>query len=233
MVNGNDDKVAEVRASLLANTAIVDNGIVVVKRKGKNNFTVFFSNEDGAQKTEQQLKFNYNDNIVVKSVNPVPPMVKITGIFTEFEDSTDVIFELRRQNPWMTNLEFKRVREYTVKTDSGPYMNLIISCDLVVQEILIKKASCIFGINSCKIFEYIDVLRCIKCQRFGHFVRDCTFNETCRKCHQQHSTKTCILPTINKCSNCIIENKKGANFNSKHRTSDERCPLRVERINAL
>lgn len=227
---GNDDKVAEVRTSLLANTAIVDNGIVAVKRKGKNNFTVFFSNEAGAQKTEQQLKYNYNENIVVKPVNPVLPMVKITGIFTEYEDSSDVVFELKKQNPWLSNLEFKVVRDYTVTTDSGKYMNLIISCD-----IFIKKASCIFGFSSCKIFEYVDVLRCIKCQRFGHFARDCTctFIETCRKCHQQHATNTCVLPTINKCSNCINENKKGASFNSKHRTSDERCPLRMERINAL
>lgn len=112
-------------------------------------------------------------------------------------------------------------------------MNIIISCDLLVQEIFLKKGSCIFGLNQCKIFEYVDVLRCNKCQRFGHFVRDCTFGEICRSCHQNHPTNTCELESINKCSNCIAENKKGASYNSKHRTSDEKCPLRIERINAL
>lgn len=40
---GNDDKIAEVRTSLLTNTAITSFGITGVKKKGKNNYTVFFS----------------------------------------------------------------------------------------------------------------------------------------------------------------------------------------------
>lgn len=157
---GNDDKVAEVRTSLLTNTAITENGITAVKCKGKNNFTVFFNDEIGAQKTEDMLKTHYDNNIVIKSVTPVKPMIKITGLYTILSTSDDVIDELRRQNHWMKDLTFVNVRDYTVKTDSGSYMNIIISCDLLVQEIFLHKGSCIFGLNSCKNFEYVDVLRC-------------------------------------------------------------------------
>lgn len=232
-ITADPDKISTVRASLLTNTAITENGIVAVKRKGKNNFTVFFSNEDGAKKTEQHLQTYYDKDVVVKSVNPVSPMVKVTGIYSIYDDSTDVIEQLKKQNTWMANLDFRCVRDYTVETENGPYMNIILACDLPVQNIFIKKGKCVFGLNSCNIFEYVDVLRCNKCQRFGHFIRECTFTEVCRKCHKQHATNTCTEEVLNKCSNCISENKKGAQYNSRHRTSDERCPLRIERINAL
>lgn len=160
-------------------------------------------------------------------------MVKTTQIFNTYEDSNDIVDEFKLQNDWLKNLDFKVHRDYTVETQNGTYMNLILSCDLLVQDIFLKKGYVIFGLNQCQIFEYVDVLRCNKCQRFGHFARDCGFVETCRKCHGNHPSNECQLPAINKCSNCLFENKKGASQNSKHRTTDERCPLRVERINAL
>lgn len=103
------------------------------------------------------------------------PMVKITGLYTILDTSDDVIDELRKQNSWMKELVFRNVRDYSVTTINGKYMNIILSCDLIVQEIFLSRGSCIYGFNQCKIFEYVDVLRCNKCQRFGHFVRDCTF----------------------------------------------------------
>lgn len=92
------------------------------------------------------------------SVSPVTPLIKITRLFTTFSESDDVIHELKLQNEWMKNLDFKKNRDYTVKTDSGTYMNIIISCDLLVQDIFLKKGFVIFGLNQCKIFEYVDVL---------------------------------------------------------------------------
>lgn len=232
-ITADAEKFPSVKESLLTNTAVAGNGIVAVKQKGKGNFTVFFANEEGAKRTEEHLNRFYDKDVFVKKVNQIMPMVKITRIFSIYEQVADIITELRKQNEWMSELEFRCVRSYTVDTAFGTYVNVILACNLATQEIFLKKGACIFGLNSCKIFEYIDVLRCNKCQRFGHFAKECTFAEICRNCHKGHATSTCNDEHVNKCSNCIAENKKGAQHNSRHRTSDERCPIRLERINAL
>jgi hypothetical protein len=63
--------------------------------------------------------------------------------------------------------------------------------------------------------------RCLKCQKFGHFVLDCKATEdTCARCNGKHRTSTCKeTNTANfACSNCIGTNAKG------HGAADRRCP---------
>lgn len=68
---GSPENIAKVKASLLTDTSITENGITSVKQKGKTNFTVFFRTDEGAAKTEERLKTNYKQNIAGNTVSPV------------------------------------------------------------------------------------------------------------------------------------------------------------------
>lgn len=63
--------------------------------------------------------------------------------------------------------------------------------------------------------------RCLKCQKFGHYVPDCDAKEdTCARCKRQHRTSSCNITDMTSfcCSNCIGANAKG------HGAADRNCP---------
>jgi gas vesicle protein len=63
--------------------------------------------------------------------------------------------------------------------------------------------------------------RCLKCQKFGHYVPDCKANtDTCARCGGEHRTTQCtITDTASfRCTNCTDTGAKG------HGAADRNCP---------
>src|SRR5699024_10137112 len=63
------------------------------------------------------------------------------------------------------------------------------------------------GCSSCPVKCHIRVLRCFKCNRFGHCKRECRNEMTCTVCAGPHDTKTCTEHGV-KCTNCSWVNEK-------------------------
>lgn len=233
-IMGTPEEVKTIIQDLREGTHISGAGIASVKPKGKTNITLTFNNADEAQKTEDLLNDIYRNKLVVKKVQSNSPQIKITRLFTKLENTADIVNQIKDQNHWLRNATFEVAREYSVETLNGTYRNLIINCDLILQKEFMRREAIIFGINECRCFEYVDVLRCNKCLRYGHFARECTFLPTCKRCTEHHETGECVAAhVVDKCANCILSNKRGTNYPIKHRTTDERCPVRTERVEAL
>ena len=67
----------------------------------------------------------------------------------------------------------------------------------------------------------IEPRRCLKCQKFGHFVPDCKADvDTCAHCNGSHRTSDCNATSTAMfcCSNCIGNCAKG------HGSADRNCP---------
>ena len=45
-------------------------------------------------------------------------------------------------------------------------------------------------------------VRCHNCQKFGHFITQCTFDTACPHCAGNHTSKNCPDRSIKKCANC-------------------------------
>ena len=63
--------------------------------------------------------------------------------------------------------------------------------------------------------------RCLKCQRFGHYIPDCkATTDTCARCGEQHKTSQCNITEMAsfKCANCKDPGAKG------HGAVDRNCP---------
>lgn len=124
---------------------------------------------------------------------------------------------------------------YKVKTKEGEHDNIILSSDLGTHHQLLRHGAIIFGFSSCKIFEYVNIIQCFRCMRFGHFARDSKHAPRCQLCTQNHEKKECTQEfIISKCVNCAQANRRnGTIYSTRHRSTDERCPVRVQRINGL
>lgn len=60
------------------------------------------------------------------------------------------------------------------------------------------------------------------------------FNSTCKKCAEGHKSNACTsIKNSGTCHNCVIVNRRGFTYNVRHGVTDERCPCRKERIEAL
>lgn len=97
------------------------------------------------------------------------------------------------------------------------------------------KKICI-GYTSCPVKCCVRVIRCYKCNRFGHCQKDCRNSEMCASCAGAHDTKNCKTPGV-KCANCSWVNEKRKQRNQApipevHRADCHDCPqyIRMLRI---
>lgn len=91
----------------------------------------------------------------------------------------------------------------------------------------------------CQAKDYIPVIRCYKCNRFGHFSKDCQEEEEiCGKCSEKHPTRNCNkTPDAYKCINCTRSNVHNAKYGNKeieqnHSAFNLNCPSfkRIQKI---
>ncbi|KAL4101171.1 hypothetical protein QTP88_021192 [Uroleucon formosanum] len=83
--------------------------------------------------------------------------------------------------------------------------------------------SLFIGLSRCKVKEYVDVVRCFKCQRFGHRALKCVQTvDTCGRCAVKgHRTNDCKSASV-KCANCgLAAQSVQLNMNGNHLVSDQ------------
>src|SRR5690606_35564204 len=92
------------------------------------------------------------------------------------------------------------------------------------------------GYSSCPMKDRIRVMRCYKCNRFGHCQRECRNGLSCAACAGPHDTKSCTVRDV-KCSNCEWVNEKRRQrkqepIDANHRADNKNCPqyIRMQRI---
>lgn len=135
----------------------------------------------------------------------------------------------------MSNLGIAPEKLYTINTPKRQYSNLILNYDINAHTELLRRAYIVYGFSECKIYEYVNTLQCLNCQRYGHFSRECKFGICCKYCAQDHNSKECNLQTTKFiCNNCVLANKHNTQkVNIAHAATDDRCPTKIERLEAL
>ncbi|EZA51011.1 hypothetical protein X777_10516 [Ooceraea biroi] len=69
--------------------------------------------------------------------------------------------------------------------------SIIAEVNSGTREKLLQLESLRIGWKICRVREYVSVLRCFKCCGYYYVAKFCTKDEVCRKCAEQHLTKTC------------------------------------------
>ncbi|KAG8175587.1 hypothetical protein JTE90_018880 [Oedothorax gibbosus] len=104
--------------------------------------------------------------------------------------------------------------------------NFIIEVEAQVAENLLKLSRFVLNFNRIRIQRYFNILRCFKCQRFGHAAHSCSWDTTCAKCAGAHDTRQCDSGSkVERCANCLgNRTKAGAQkFDHHHRADSRLC----------
>lgn len=82
----------------------------------------------------------------------------------------------------------------------------VVECSGPVRNLLRQKERIFLGWEACRVKDYIDLLRCYKCQQHGHVAKVCRANaEVCSHCSESHRYKDCPDSRDHdkiRCSNC-------------------------------
>lgn len=112
----------------------------------------------------------------------------------------------------------RTVRQYLTKSGTR---NWIMDVDKVTSEILLEKKRICIDFERYRVVRYVPVVRCFKCQAYGHMSRQCSGAQVCAKCAGDHDLKNCDSSTI-RCGNCYSKDQAA---DCSHMTTSRDCPV--------
>lgn len=80
------------------------------------------------------------------------------------------------------------------------------------------------GLQRLYFKRYVSLIRCLKCQVFGHHYTKCTNNQYCSLCQDEHNWKNCTAKSPT-CVNCYFSNTdQQTDYDINHSSADRSCP---------
>lgn len=212
---------AEIQAD--ANLATIAD-IAMIEKRSELSLYVETTTEEGATLLKSEIRRKYPAANIKEPVIR-QPQIRITGCpIAEYTAES-----IKKQNPWLIG-PISIHRTYDAGVGYKAYRNIIVTLTLEDQVAAIDAGRMIIGFTSCRVHEYVDVMQCRKCWRYGHFQHACKFAEVCRICGSgRHTERVCNAPR-DACINCTRHNKTiSSKVSTNHRVTDDRCPVRVSR----
>lgn len=113
--------------------------------------------------------------------------------------------------------EFRIVRK--IETRAGK-VNWLVDVDQETKAgLLLRKRICI-DYERYRVVEHVNIIRCFKCQEFGHMSGRCQGEQRCLKCSGSHGIQDCKAKQ-DQCPNCYFA---GKDLETDHRADSPNCP---------
>ncbi|CAG9825842.1 unnamed protein product [Phaedon cochleariae] len=106
----------------------------------------------------------------------------------------------------------------------------VIECKPNIRNIILNRKKLYLGWSACPVRDHVRILRCFKCQGFGHMASVCKNKAACSRCTGEHDTKDCTNNGRPSCINCIR-----AKVNEEecfHEACDNKCVTYNRRLQA-
>lgn len=225
----NDPNVVEKTLKDALNPAELKIGINSFKRIHEGKIAIACDNTNDLKKLQGEIDQklgNQLDTVVSKRVNP---KIKITGLNVEIERNqlkTCIINQNRYINGQNAILDVKSIYK-------GKYAyTAIMEVDGESFNEIMKRGILKIEWSICKVFEYVNIMRCFKCCGFYHKAINCRNNVVCGNCGDgNHETKDCTDKENLKCVNCLTVNQKyNLKYHTNHRAYDTNCEVLKKKV---
>lgn len=116
--------------------------------------------------------------------------------------------------------EFHYVHRYRKKDPKDTRASLVIECSARIRNLVRSKDRLYIGWQSCRIKDYNPLVRCFKCQSYGHVAKYCKGKTNCSHCAEEHEFVQC--PNKDKPPKCV--NCAAAKKDPNHEMMSAKCP---------
>ena len=186
-----------------------------------NNFKIISYDSNSSDKLKNHLEQRCGLEVTEKSL--FNPCVCISGVPRDLKED-HLISELCFRNG-APEKDTKILRK--IFSNSSAYDRIIVRSTAEFRDQVLKIGRVFVGASSFRVEDYINTLKCFKCQRYGHAMKNCLHEVACGLCSEPHYTRDCPnKENAHKCINCIRGNKPA----TEHSTNWKKCPFYVSAV---
>ena len=168
--------------------------------------------------------------------NRYPVIVKFVNL--EEEQNLELLNEVKMRNPTFQDQMLSCAVIFRSRDKNVGHLKLWLA-SIDARNNIIKEGGLYFLGTRCRVVlpdPHRDVLRCLKCQKYGHQAKRCPKSEpTCATCNGSHFTASC--PNYDnseklQCCNCAVGSDGSVNVRktSNHRAGSKECPAQLAAI---
>ena len=206
----------------------MDVGIQRVRRTKTGGILVGCNNKDDAEKLKNEVTSKLGDSFNIRKSGIRNPKIKILDLgekLTEDELKKCVV----RQNQILNNIS---VWNLLVSKKMKKKHFAIVETDPVTFARILELKTLTVKWDTCRVFEYVSVLRCYDCGGFNHVATNCNAKIVCLKCGEEDDETSKCGKDRECCVNCIKENEvnPSTEIDVNHSRFDSSCPVYKKQV---
>lgn len=195
--------------------------IAGVRNTAHGGIQIECENDESMRKLHEAAKNVLGDQYEIQIPELKKPKIVIVGIYDKYLTDTDMF--VNKLKDMSNTREIKFVRKY--KPPRKEHFNVLLEVSTEAFNYFINQRKLRLGWDCFPMYEFVSVLRCFKCWRYGHMANQCKQDQvTCPLCSGGHTADQCT--SKNKCcSNCkyVSNVLKIKNVDINHTVFDRHC----------
>lgn len=196
-----------------------------IRTTSRGNVVVLCNDEKAVLEMKKKLTEECNDEFDINEPKSVQPIFNVTGFDNEYSSPDSLISAAVTQNDDIFNTE-STLNVLQVKVNKSGVRTAKIETDLKTFQRVMSNKRLRIGWNSCRVYEYVNVIRCYKCNDYGHIAGECkSAVDVCAKCAGEHKIENCTSD-LSQCVNCLKTNKDlKLSVDVNHTAFSIKCPV--------